>query len=51
MAVLAPGLGDRLELHVRRLALEGREMFLDRLHLMDVQEKLPLLAERQERAR
>ena len=44
-AVLAPGLGDRFQLDVGRLAAQLGEMPLDRLHLGELQVELPLAAE------
>ena len=43
-AMLAPRLGDRLQLHVGRVAVQRAKMGLDRLHLHQRQIKLPLEA-------
>ena len=45
-AVLAPGLGHRLELAVGRVAAELGEMALDRLHLGKTERELPRAAQR-----
>jgi hypothetical protein len=43
--VLAPGLRDRLQLDIGRVAIQRAEMGLDRLHLDQRQVKLPFTAE------
>ena len=44
-AMLAPGLGDRFQLDVGRIAAELAEVLADRLHLGQLQIELPLAAE------
>ena len=44
-AMLAPGLGDRLQLHVGGVALERTKVTLDRLHLRQREAQLALTAE------
>ena len=48
-AVLAPGLGERLQLDVGRVAVQLAEVGLDRLHLGQLQVELALAAEPHER--
>ena len=44
-AVLRPGLGDRFQLDVGRVAVEFAEVRLDRLHLVERQRQLPVAAQ------
>ena len=50
LAVLAPGLGERLQLQARRRAAELGEVLLDGLHLVAVEGEAALLRDRHERA-
>jgi hypothetical protein len=49
LAVLAPGLGDRLELDVARLAPDLLEVVADRVELLQVEREGHLLAQLEER--
>jgi hypothetical protein len=50
-AVFAPGLSDRFQFDIGRVAAQLAEVLLDRLHLDQRQAQRPLFAERDEIAR